>query len=169
MNTPLNQSYPPSRQQGVALVVSLVLLIVLTLLGLSAMDSTIIETRMASNNQERNYAFHAAEAGLVQGIPASSSATQLSNLMNNFNANLAEVRIVRGQNDASEDMESVSSNVQMEYKGRFPPPRTPAGAAWSQSKTDMVYFETQASGRNIDNGPVNIDLRSGMRQGAPKP
>jgi type IV pilus assembly protein PilX len=51
-------------QSGVVLVVSLIMLLLLTLIGLSAMQSTGLEERMAGNMRDRNLAFQAAEAGL---------------------------------------------------------------------------------------------------------
>ncbi len=53
-------------QQGAVLLMSLVLLIVLTLLGISALDSTKLETRMAANIRENHTAFQAANAGIDQ-------------------------------------------------------------------------------------------------------
>ncbi len=53
-------------QEGAVLLMSLVLLIVLTLLGISALDSTKLETRMAANIKEDHTAFQAANAGLDQ-------------------------------------------------------------------------------------------------------
>jgi len=58
--------YNIQRQQGAVLLMSLVLLIVLTLLGISALDSTKLETKMAANIQENHTAFQAANAGLDQ-------------------------------------------------------------------------------------------------------
>ena len=52
------------RQKGVALAVGLVVLLVLTLIGVSSMSVTTLELRMASNLQSKNHAFQAAEAGL---------------------------------------------------------------------------------------------------------
>ena len=54
-------------QRGAVLVVSLVMLVVLTLLGVSVMNISQLEERMASNSQELNQAFHSAETGLSQG------------------------------------------------------------------------------------------------------
>ncbi len=51
-------------QRGAALVVSLLILLVLTLIGVSGMQSTVLEERMASNTRERNIAFQAAESAL---------------------------------------------------------------------------------------------------------
>ena len=50
------------REQGVALVVALVFLMVLTLIGVAAMQSTNQQEMMASNARQRNMAFQGAEA-----------------------------------------------------------------------------------------------------------
>lgn len=56
-----------SVEQGSVLIVSLVILLVLTLLGIAGMDTTMMQERMAGNLQERMTAFQAAEAGLRDG------------------------------------------------------------------------------------------------------
>lgn len=52
------------RQSGAALVISLVLLLVTTLLGVSSMQSTVLEERMASNARQRQLAYQSAETAL---------------------------------------------------------------------------------------------------------
>lgn len=59
---------PASRQQGAALVVGLLLLLVLTLLAISGMNSASLEFIMAGNEQYRSNAFQASEAGIEQSI-----------------------------------------------------------------------------------------------------
>lgn len=56
-----------ARQTGSVLMISLVILMVLTLLGISTMQGTIIQTRMARNTEDLNNAFQAAEAALRDG------------------------------------------------------------------------------------------------------
>lgn len=55
------------RQSGAILVVSLLLLLVMTLLGLTAMQVARMEERMAGNTRDINLAFQGAEAGLRDG------------------------------------------------------------------------------------------------------
>ena len=52
------------RQQGAVLAVTLVILLVVTLLTVSNMQTSILEEKMAGNNSDRNVAFQAAESGL---------------------------------------------------------------------------------------------------------
>ena len=51
-------------QNGSVLIVSLVILLLLMILGLTAMQSTTLEEKMSGNISERNTAFQAAEAAL---------------------------------------------------------------------------------------------------------
>jgi len=55
---------PVSRQRGAALFISLMFLILLTLIGLSAANVGILQERMAGNVRESNIAFQTAEAAL---------------------------------------------------------------------------------------------------------
>jgi type IV pilus assembly protein PilX len=56
-----------AQQRGMALIVSLILLLVLTLLGLAAMQNTSLEERMAGNLRAENVAFQASESALRAG------------------------------------------------------------------------------------------------------
>ena len=60
-------SYKPATQQGVVLIVCLILLLLLTLIGTTGMQMTSLEEKMASNMRDRNLAFQAAESALVAG------------------------------------------------------------------------------------------------------
>lgn len=53
-----------ARNRGVALFISLVLLLVLTIIGVSSVQTTTLETRMARNEHDRLIAFQAAESAL---------------------------------------------------------------------------------------------------------
>lgn len=54
----------PDYQRGSALVVSLMILMVMTIIGITAMGSTTLEERMANNNRQRQLAFQSAESAL---------------------------------------------------------------------------------------------------------
>jgi len=56
-----------NKQTGVTLVVSLVILITMTLLGVTSIQSTRTEVAMAGNLREAGLTFNAAEAGLRFG------------------------------------------------------------------------------------------------------
>lgn len=52
------------RQEGAVLVISLVLLLVLTLIGVAGMSSSTMQERMAANAQNSNRAFQGAESSV---------------------------------------------------------------------------------------------------------
>ncbi|MCU1718155.1 pilus assembly PilX N-terminal domain-containing protein [Pseudomonas sp. 5P_3.1_Bac2] len=56
---------PANHQRGVALLVSLILLLLLTIIAITAATTSTLQQRMASNAQEANTAFQAAESGLA--------------------------------------------------------------------------------------------------------
>lgn len=55
---------PPSRQGGMALFICLILLLGMTLVGVSAVQTTTMEERMARNARDSMLSFQAAEAAL---------------------------------------------------------------------------------------------------------
>ncbi len=57
----------PSRQRGVVLFVSLVMLMILTILGVSSVQTTSLQEVMSRNSQDTNLAFQAAESALRDG------------------------------------------------------------------------------------------------------
>jgi type IV pilus assembly protein PilX len=57
----------PIRQQGIVMVVSLLFLLILTIIGVTAMNSSTLEERMSGNLRDRNLAFQAAESALRAG------------------------------------------------------------------------------------------------------
>lgn len=63
----------PREQQGVALVMALVILLIMTLLGITAMGTSSLEEKMAGNIQEATRAFEAAESGLNSAFTDSSA------------------------------------------------------------------------------------------------
>jgi Tfp pilus assembly protein PilX len=58
---------PATHQRGVALIASMLILIIITLLGLSTMRSAGLQERMSGNQYDRNVVLEAAEAALRQG------------------------------------------------------------------------------------------------------
>ena len=52
------------RQKGAALVVSLILLLIMTIIGVTSLRTTTLEEKMAGNMRDKSLAFQAAEAAL---------------------------------------------------------------------------------------------------------
>ena len=58
----------PSRQRGVALIVALILLVALSLLAISSMNTATLDLIMSGNEQYRTRALANAEAGLTNAL-----------------------------------------------------------------------------------------------------
>lgn len=61
------------RQRGVALSITLILLIVFTLLGVFALSTSVLELRMAGNVQQSMDSFQSAEAGVAAVLRTANS------------------------------------------------------------------------------------------------
>lgn len=70
MQTSVSTFHTPGlagRQRGAVLIVSLIFLLLMTLIGVTSMQSTTLQERMAGNTRDRNLALQAAEAALRGG------------------------------------------------------------------------------------------------------
>ncbi|AGA91846.1 Tfp pilus assembly protein PilX [Thioflavicoccus mobilis 8321] len=59
-----HQSHGGARQRGMVLVIGLIFLLLLTIIGTTAIRTSTLDERMAENLRDRNLAFQAAEAAL---------------------------------------------------------------------------------------------------------
>lgn len=67
MNSIKQPAYPqqsPHHQRGAVLIVSLMMLLIMTIIGVSSMQSSTMEEKMASNSRDRNVGFQSAEVAL---------------------------------------------------------------------------------------------------------
>ena len=119
-----------NRQQGAALVVGLLLLLVLTLLAISGMNSASLEFIMAGNEQYRSNAFQAAEAGIEQSI-----------LQGSFNPG-APVQNLTGNPTATD---AWSATVTPQLGG------VPLAAIWGNSWNSFstYHFEITSTGTSV--------------------
>ncbi len=92
MNIRHNRLAARRNQQGVALVIALVLLVTITLLGLSSMRNTGLQERMSANLFDRSLAFQAAESALREAeaaiVPASFPTCTAPSCLNVCNLGL---------------------------------------------------------------------------------
>jgi type IV pilus assembly protein PilX len=59
--------YVDRKQSGAVLIVSLIMLLLLTIIGMASMGGTLLEERMSGNLRDQNLALQAAEAALREG------------------------------------------------------------------------------------------------------
>ena len=74
---------PHHAQRGMVLVASMMILIIITLLGLSAMRSAGLEERMSGNQYDQNYVFEAAEAALREAEIVAAAPLTFTNACTN--------------------------------------------------------------------------------------
>lgn len=75
INTGPRRRLSCAHQHGVALIVALILLLLITLVGLAAVGGTIMQNKMAANLYDREIAFQASEAALRKAENAIRVAT----------------------------------------------------------------------------------------------
>ena len=69
-------------QQGAVLAISLILLLVLTVIGTTSMQTTTLQERMAGNASDRNSAFQDAETAIRDGEKLVQTTTNLGPFLN---------------------------------------------------------------------------------------
>ena len=85
----------PGKQNGAALVVGLILMVVITVLAISGMNTATTELAMARNDQNYESAFQAAETGLETALAQGRFNTLANvNLAQNVNANDSVTAII---------------------------------------------------------------------------
>ena len=87
------------KQQGAALVVGLLLLVVITVLAISGMNTATTELAMARNDQNYENAFQTAEAGLENALAQGNFSTTVgANLTQNITANESYTTTIQYEN-----------------------------------------------------------------------
>ena len=119
---------PRSAQTGAALIVGLVLLLVLTVLGVSGMNTATMEITMAANTQFQEDAFQLAEDGIEIAIGTRAYSTDAARTIDWLN------------NGASPDRRAVTT-----YRMNTPAPGSSVG------ELEAFHFDTTSVGH----GPRN--------------
>jgi type IV pilus assembly protein PilX len=120
-----------SRQNGAALVIGLILLVVVTVLAVSGMSTATTELAMARNNQNYENAFQAAETGLERALS-----------QGRFNT-LNNVSLV----DNITDNDSVTATVQFENSTLVPDRAFSLGSGSSISAYHFIATAVSESRR----------------------
>ena len=140
-----------SRQSGAVLIVAMILLVVLTLLGVTAMNTTSMQERIASNTQEQVHAFHAAETGLNQAFSDNSAYDITSSYTGG-----ATPTAFAGSADSA-------SYVPL-FLGFSPPP---PGSLYSATSFQAAHFNFRSTGTSETQ--LSVVVNGGAYQIAPKP
>ena len=118
------------KQQGAALIVGLILLVVITVLAVSGMNTATTELAMARNDQNYENAFQAAETGLERALGQGTFST------------VGPVPI----EDQINDHESVSTVIEYEKATLVPDKAFSLG---SGSGISAYHFQATASAKSL--------------------
>jgi len=139
-------------QRGAALITALMMLVILTMLGLSSMNTTTMEERMAANSQEVNRAFQAASTGLEMAFNDSASFDT---------SNTVSSPYVQENDEVGDSGTDYAYTAETEFRSTFQqvtaPPR---GSGWD-STYGFYNFNLSATGTA---GGVNTTVNSGAYQ-----
>src|SRR5690554_7144005 len=72
------RNYRKGREKGSVLIVSLVMLLLLSLIGVAGIQSTVMQDRMAANLLDKDLAFQATEAVLREGEDSLAAGVPIS-------------------------------------------------------------------------------------------
>jgi hypothetical protein len=131
-------------QRGTALIMSMVILMILTILGITAMGTASLEEKMSGNVQEATRAFQAAESGLSQSF--NSAAYELTGFTTN--------------NYTYDSGKSGSATVKTEFI-QFTTPRRSAKAS-SAVNFEAANFNQESTGTT---GVTAINAKAVINQG----
>jgi type IV pilus assembly protein PilX len=139
-------------QQGTVLIVSLLILLAMTALGLAATSGANLELRMASNNQDINATLQAAESAVV----ASAGNINLMGQALSSNAPVTQsIRLDSNYNAASQPVKSVA---EVTYMGTG----VLDGYSIGVGQSGFVSYNFEAKGTGIKQGTVTSVTSEGM-------
>ena len=142
-------------QNGAALIVGLVILIVLSLLGITGMKSSILEEKMAGNLRNQTLAFQTSESCLTRAM----------NTPDGFTINISETRVFDNDNYQVIGFGSNQSNYHATSKLRTngSPPR---GSGYSAIRFNVAHDVIRCTSTTQTN--ARTTLQQGFFQVGPK-
>jgi type IV pilus assembly protein PilX len=133
------KSFTYQRQQGAALVIGLILLLVLTILAVSGVFTSTMELRMVRNNQSQERSFQAAEVAVEDALanPVLSTSTVF---------NQPTVAVPNSPGD--------TYSYQLQFVGQSPLGTGMTGYSIGTS-FQSYHFQVDATGNGPDNAVSN--------------
>ncbi|WP_456379504.1 PilX N-terminal domain-containing pilus assembly protein [Thiolapillus sp.] len=146
------------RQKGVALVVSLILLVVITLLSVTAMRSANLDTKIAINHQHKQLAFQAAENALTKLTSLDMTDAAMDDLQLPGNIDDApQTTLLWYQQSGANDTPDLAANLIMDYIEQS----APGKFKFSGFGLNIITHVYQADGTGTVSG-TNAQVRNRM-------
>lgn len=154
------EASPRRGQSGAVLIVALILLLVLTVLGISSMNTTSLEERMAANTQESFRAFRAAEAGANIAYRDPDAFT-LRVDQNGCGGTVENPACTPAPIEIGPDL---LADYTSRFNGATPPP--PGPRPFSARDFQAAHFDIRSVGSTTDSAGAATDIVAVVRQGA---
>jgi len=133
----------PRQQRGVALVMALVMLLILTILGITAMNTSSLEEKMSGNVQESTRSFQAAESGVNSALKDTGALDPNASTTKNYS--------YAGQ-------KSGSATVITSFTQYTPPRRSEdPSQIYSSSNLQSAHFKMESTGTTITGAETVIE------------
>jgi len=137
-------------QRGVVLVLALMTLVILTIIGVTAMKGSVLEVRMAGNIQDSTAAFQVAENGIAEVTKDTAGKLKMGQIWSNtYTYSLGSG--TTGQAD-----------VQTEELPPGPPPEGTDNNNTQDTESEMVNFKITSVGQT-DSG-TQVTIQQGVKQ-----
>jgi len=149
-------------QRGSALIISLFILLVMTLIGIASLNTSLLEEKMSLNTQLKTASFQDAEAAIDFAIHELEKPTDtyLKQAIDNANQDLA------GPNIVPSTESTINGNVSLTYiRNKLP-------AGYSMDKYSSLLVEFSGTGKPPpphDTGNITTTNIQGVLRHAPKP
>lgn len=138
---------PGARERGAALIIGLILLVVLTLLAVSGMNTASTELRMSGNEQFRKRAFEASESGIERGLA-----------LGPFNAGAPPAAVAAVAADAAMPDDQYTLLITSAGQTAAPP-------GFSLNRFSSEHFSIQSQGLSYRQGTTNQNAAATHLQG----
>ena len=162
----MHRSIHMHSQRGAALVTSLVLLTIVTLLAITSMGTNTLEEKMAANSQEVNRAFQTAETGLEK-ILADDDAFDTNNKVDDNGTPFIPDDDIYDFTDQDLDVGDeyhAETVYAAEFRQKTVPKRSAEG--WNAEVYSFYHFDLTATG--VTAAGISTALYAGAYQVGPK-
>lgn len=142
------------KQNGAALIVGLIILMVLSLLGITSMNNSILEEKMSGNLRNQDLSFQTAESGLSRAINRATGITSGG----------TEVTLMDGEHTLGSGASSATYCVTGQLNGGNGV--MPRGSGYSAIRFSATHGRVRSAGRT-QTGACTA-LKQGFFQVGPK-
>lgn len=122
----LNRNTKPIKNsRGAILLVSLLLLLVMTLIGIGAIDNSLLQGNMARNSFESRSLYQRALSEIeaqyqkMQALPYLEKAEEMTSVIG---GDISGMNIVDSQTQTYDPSDSITQNAELKHLGNGPPP-----------------------------------------------